>query len=112
MLSVEKHEGSAVAGLARNNSLRKTREREHAVRNGLKAGGGNDGGKPNAQLAVKSKGLLKRREPRQSERFREERRIDLIKRSVDGMFKYNELVLVVRLKRSYVRQELQISKIN
>lgn len=37
----------------------KPREREHAVRNGLKAGGGNDGGKPNAQLAVKSKGLLK-----------------------------------------------------
>lgn len=46
-------------GLARNNSLGKTGEREHVVRNALKAGGGNDGGKPNAQLAVKSKGLLK-----------------------------------------------------
>lgn len=59
MLTVEKHEGSAVTGLARNNSLGETAEQEHVVRNGLEAGGGNDGGKPNAQLAVRSKGLLK-----------------------------------------------------
>lgn len=39
LLSVEKHEGSAVAGLARDNSLGETGEREHAVRNGLEAGG-------------------------------------------------------------------------
>lgn len=48
--------------LARNNSLEKKKkhgERKHAVRDGVRTGGGNDGGKPNAQLAVKSKGLLK-----------------------------------------------------
>lgn len=42
------------------------------MRNGLKAGGENDGGKPNAQLAVSSKGLLKCGEQRQSETFRKE----------------------------------------
>lgn len=54
--------GVAVAGLAGNNSPRKTGEREHAAGSGPKAGGGTDGGKPNAQLAVKSKGLLKVKE--------------------------------------------------
>lgn len=48
-----------MTGLARNNSLGETAEQEHAVRNGLKAGGENDGGKPNAQLEGKSKGLFK-----------------------------------------------------
>lgn len=87
MLHVEKHEGSAVAGLARNSTLRKTqREREHAVRNGLKAGGGNDGGKPNAQLAVKSKGLLKVRGTKTGVKHPGRRGINLIKSMIHGIF--------------------------
>lgn len=36
LLCTEKHDGSAVAGLARNNSLGRVAERERAARDGLK----------------------------------------------------------------------------